>query len=103
MREFRINEFLTVRLVGVRTNLYMSGKKFMQCKRLVLNIPQDQIKKYTEVDSIDEAADLYEHTIYEHEVLREGKPPVVENDEEFSLLSPEEEFWGHCSNLQAWA
>jgi len=86
--------------VGVNTELFVKGEEFLQCKRLVLDIPQDQIKKYAEVDSINEAADLYEHTIYEHEVLREGKPPEAENDEQFSLLSPEEGFGGTAATFK---
>lgn len=101
-REFRINKYLTLKLVGHNTELFVNDKSFIQCKQLILSIPREQKEQYSEIDSIDEAAEIYDHTIHDHEVLREGEAPEVENDENFSLISPEEEFWGHCSNLQVW-
>ena len=74
----------------------------MQCKRLVLNIPKSEIKQYNRIESIDEAAEIYEHTIYQHEIFKDNGLPDIENDENFTLIEPEEEFWGHCSNLQVW-
>lgn len=89
MRSFRINEFLTLRLEKGKTNIYINGKLFRQCKYLLINIPRKQIHDYDKVESIDEAAQYYNNQL-------ENTPPS-ELD-----ISPETEFWGHCSNLQAW-
>jgi len=41
MNEFTINKFLSLRLEGGKTNIYVSNKKFIQCKYVILNIPID--------------------------------------------------------------
>lgn len=102
MSDFKINDFLTLKFRYPSTEIYISGKYFMQCKRLVLNIPKSELKQYNGVESIDEAAEIYEHTIHEHEIFKNNGLPEVENDENFTLIDPKEEFWGHCSNLQVW-
>ena len=52
----------------------------------MINIPVNQIQKFDEIDSIDQAAELLNHSL--------------ENGE--TQIPIETEFWGHCSNLQAW-
>ena len=63
---------------------------FNHCKYILLNIPIDQIEFLEQIDSIDEAAVKLDHSL-------EG--PSHHNGE----ISPELEFWVHCSNLPAWA
>jgi len=97
--EYKINEFLSLKLEGIfklRTQIYVKGKRFLQCKRLVLNILKKDVPIYDEIDSIDEAANLY---LYQNEIV-EGSftRPLHEAHD----ITPEQEFWGHCSNLQAW-
>ena len=53
---FRINEFITLKLVGGRTNIYVKDQLFNQCKYLLLNL--DYGKTYREIRSIDEAAEI---------------------------------------------
>lgn len=93
MREFKINHHLSLRLENDSTYIYVDDKRFLQCLRLVLTIPKHDLSAYDEVDSIDEAASLYK-SLYKNKIY-EG--PSI------SPISPEEEFIGHCSNLQAWA
>jgi len=89
MKEFKVNDFLILKLEEGKTNIYVNGVLFEQCKYLMLNIPVEETEKFDEIDSIDEAADLLGWS----EEGQEG----VEYD-----IDPETEFWGHCSNLQAW-
>ncbi|MFW9880394.1 MAG: hypothetical protein ACFFG0_45570 [Candidatus Thorarchaeota archaeon] len=63
----------------------------MQCIRLILQIPKTQISEYDEIDSIDEVSEIYK-ILYKNKKLEGGVHDI----------SPEEEFWGHCSNLQVW-
>ena len=86
--EFKINEKLTVKLENNRTNIYVDGRLFNQCKYLLLNISTSKIRAYDRIDSIDEAAETLGRD------LERGAPDAV--------ISPETEFWGHCSNIQAW-
>ncbi|MBY8989761.1 MAG: leucine-rich repeat domain-containing protein [Candidatus Lokiarchaeota archaeon] len=84
MEEFRVNELITLRLIDGKTIIYVNNKEFEQCKHLLLNVPV--VENFNqEINSIDEAEEHLE---------------IYMGDE---TLTPEEEFMGHCSNLQAWA
>ncbi|KKL56241.1 hypothetical protein LCGC14_2247380 [marine sediment metagenome] len=85
--EFKINKFITIKQENDKVNIYVNNKKFSQCKYLLINIPINQIQEFDEINSIDEAAELLDH--------------ALEGDEQ--QISIETEFWGHSSNLQAWA
>lgn len=88
-REFRINRFLSIRLENGITNIYVGGRLFNQCKYLLLNIPRGRVKEFDEIESIDEAAEKLNSS--------------MEGTGRYKLgILPETEFWGHCSNLQAW-
>jgi len=89
MKEFKVNDFITLKLEGEETNIYVNGALFDQCKFLMLNIPVEETERFDDIESIDEAADMLGWT----EERQEG----VTYD-----IDPETEFWGHCSNLQAW-
>jgi len=89
VREFKINDFLTLKLQNNRTNIYVKNRKFIQCMYLLLNIPVDRIRDYDPIDSIDEAAEVLDRSL--------------EGSRSQHLITPEEEFVGHCSNIQVWA
>lgn len=89
-KEYKINDFLLLKLENNRTNIYINGRQFTQCKYLLLNIPTDKVKEFDDVRSIDEAAERLNH--------------FLEYQPKFNIkISPETEFWAHCSNLQVWA
>lgn len=88
-KEFTVNNYITLKLEGGKTNIYVKGRIFDQCKFLLLNIPVDEIPELDRINSIDEAADALGWT-------EQGQKGVEYN------LDPETEFWGHCSNLQVW-
>jgi len=87
--EFIINDYLKLRLESGKTNIYVGGRLFKQCKYLLLDIPVTNVRDYDEIESIDEAAEKLDHSM-ERGQLRTYR------------LSPDIEFWGHCSNLQVW-
>ena len=87
--EFKVNAYLVLRLENKHTNIYVEGRLFNQCKFLLLNIPADRIHEVDDIDSIDEAAEKLDSSMERGGRYRYG-------------LTPEIEFWGHCSNLQAW-
>ena len=90
MKEFQINEFLKLRLENGQTNIYIKDKLFRQCKFLLININGNNTETFEDISSIDEAEKRLNKSLEEIEA------------EEFELL-PEEEYWAHCSNLEAWA
>lgn len=85
---FRVNRKLALKLENNRTNIYVNGKLFQQCKYLLLNISTDNVRKYDNINSIDEAAEKLDRS------LERGSSKYI--------IDPKTEFWGHCSNIQAW-
>lgn len=82
--EFKVNKYITLKLEDGFTVIYIKGKEFLQCRHLLLIDPQKS-KDYSEIKSIDEAQDS----------LKINYPITLK-------ITPEQEFWGHCSNLQVW-
>lgn len=91
---YAINDFLSLRLEAGKTVLYVAGERFRQCKFLFLNLTDQTTGD--QINSIDEAAQHYNADL-EGEYTGRGVHP-----EDYGL-SDEEVFFGHCSNLQAWA
>ena len=89
MKEFQINKFLKLRLENGKTNIYVNDRLFRQCKFLMINIGSNNASNFEDVTSIDEAEKILNKSLEEKEL------------EEFDVR-PEEEFWAHCSNLDAW-
>ena len=87
--EFEVNDYITLKLEGKSTVIYVDGEKFDQCKFLVLSIPVEKIQFLTDLMSIDEAAEVLDTSL--------------EWGDDEGELAPEVEFWAHCSNMQAWA
>jgi len=85
--EFIINNYITLKLEGGRTVIYVNNRPFRQCMYLLINIPTDRIREYDQIRSIDEAATYLNRKM----------------ERNHNLIPPQTEFWGHCSNLQAWA
>jgi len=98
IKTFKLTKLLTLKLEPsyistsntpkeYKTIIYVAGEKFNQCKFLLLNLEHG--KEYEEIESIDDAAKYLSKDM-------EG------NGAESVGLTPEEEFQGHASNLQAW-
>jgi len=92
-KEFKINEYLTLKLAFSKTVIYVAGRRFRNCKFLLLEIPENekQAESLSELNSIDEAAERLDSSLEP----RDGKVFTYN-------IPPETEFWGHCSNLQTW-
>ncbi|MBN1802173.1 MAG: hypothetical protein JW891_11740 [Candidatus Lokiarchaeota archaeon] len=81
---FRINKYIELKLEDGKTHIYVKGEKFRQCKSLALQISLERGSGKNEIQSIDEL-----------ELMNMEKKSDLQ-------ITSEEEFWGHCSNLQAW-
>ena len=86
----QINEYLEVRFIGGATRIYVEGKEFLHCKYILLINPQEHDNQ-DQIDSIDEAEKRLNRDLDRRDI----KPSDLG-------ISPEEEFWAHVSNLQAW-
>jgi len=85
LREYKVNELLSLKLEDGNTIIQVNGQEFVQCKGVVLNRTLAELKDSSLNMSIDELADW------------------AENEGTRDLVPPETEFWVHCSNLSAWA
>nr|MDO8119013.1 hypothetical protein [Candidatus Sigynarchaeota archaeon] len=83
--EYHINKHLSLRLVDNDTCIYVDGHRFDVCKRLILSLPVQDDPEVEQIDSIDAVVQKYP----------ESRALQV-------YIPPETEFWGHCSNIQAW-
>ncbi|MFX1412539.1 MAG: hypothetical protein ACFFA2_01755 [Promethearchaeota archaeon] len=83
-----------------RTYIYINGKRFIQCIRLILNISKADIPLYDEIDSIDEAAKIYTRHLHQNRIVT--GPMAFPVRDQYHTITPKQEFWGHCSNIQAW-
>ena len=90
IKEFNINNFITLKLENSISNIYINGKLFRQCKFLLLNkLHPNEIEEFLEdFSSVDEEIEKLDRSLEQEK--NNGKIP------------PEAEFWAHCSNLQVW-
>ncbi|MHA2283257.1 MAG: hypothetical protein ACXAC5_20640 [Promethearchaeota archaeon] len=89
MLKFTINNFLELRLEEGKTNIYVDNELFIQCKYLLIHVSIDEYEDCEGLNSIDEVIERLDKSL-------EFVNPKS------NLISPEVQFWGHCSNLQAW-
>ena len=85
LKEYKIDNYITLKLEDGVTNIYIKDDLFKQCtslllKKIHLNNMEEYISKFK---SIDEETNSLERI-------------------NFNEITPEVEFWGHCSNLQVW-
>lgn len=89
MLKFSVNEHIELRLEDNKTNIYVDNELLFQCKYLLLNLSLNEIGELGECRDINDVIKGLDKSL---ETL---------NGNEFHI-SPEMEFWGHCSNLQVW-
>lgn len=84
--KFKVNDYISLKLEGGKTVIYVKGQRFRHCQLILVEIPVEKVEKYEDFRSIDEF----------HEIISNS----VESRQD---ITREAEFWGHSSNLQAWA
>lgn len=89
MFKFSINDYLELRLEDRKTNIYVDNELFIQCKCLVINFSVENFEVFEGVNSIDEIVEKLDKSF---EYINTNKYSIP----------PEVQYWGHCSNLQAW-
>lgn len=94
-RKYKINNNITLKLEDGKTTIYIRKEKFLHCKFLFFTIPINGKDTNTSINSIDQASEIYNSSL-------EGIDSNGLSPEDFGL-SPDQVFWAHCSNLQAWA
>lgn len=88
MKDFVLSRNLSLKLEKDQTVIYVAGERFNQCKYILLSRKIDRLEDLLSLDSIDELAGKLDNSM-------ERKRNTIK-------ISPETEFWAHCSNLQIW-
>lgn len=100
-KEFKVNQYISLKLENNKTEIYVNDKRFIQCKNLFLNIDKDNYYYFDEMYSIDEAEGIYKEFLNKDSIYEIGNPLSKRSTLEHNLTF-EQEFWAHCSNIQAW-
>ncbi len=99
MEEFKINNYITLKLEDGKSNIYINGELFNHCKSLLLFIPREDLEVLEEIKSIDEISERIGFSLdVSLERYMEQKQRELVNS-----ITPKTEFLVHCSNLQVWA
>lgn len=85
---FTINSYISLKLENGKTHIYINGKRFIQCKFILLQLSEEELLNYDEIKSVDDIGKKLNN--------------IQEGWKSKSLISPQTEFWAHCSNLQVW-
>jgi Leucine-rich repeat (LRR) protein len=85
--KYKINKFIELRLEGKETVIYLNGNKYIQCKMILKNFHVDDLIHIKDYNSID--------------ALLQNFDTDLTNS--YHNISPKEEFWAHCSNLEVWS
>lgn len=89
MIEFKVNDYVSLRLEDGKTVIYVAGKRFKQCINLLIDISVEEIREFDQIGSIDDAAERLDKSMEDEDLPR--------------IIPAKVEFWGHCSNLQVWS
>ena len=70
---YRINNYITLKLIDGQTKIYIQEKEFLICKGIILNIPKDDVFEKDEV-SMDDLQDKFMH-LEEKDISSNDIPP----------------------------
>ena len=58
-KEFKVNEYITLKLERNRTKIYVNKEGFEQCYIISVNVQVEKITSLNEVESIDKSSERY--------------------------------------------
>ncbi len=88
LKVYMVNNYISLKLMFSKTLIYVCDELFLSCQKIALSIAPNEFENYADFNDIDDIISFYKS----HAQTTTSK----------DHLAPEEEFWGHCSNLQAW-
>ena len=98
-KTFKINDYLSLVFAKGLSLILVNGKEFKQCKQLKLNIPINNLEAMAGMKTIDEIADFLDEN---RSNFQHNRDFDAEIENTYPQITPEDAFWGHCSNLDAW-
>ncbi len=91
MKEFKVNNYISLKLEKGNTNIYVNGSLFNQCKYVLVRKTFRELDDFLEdIESIDELAEHLDDS------LGEMGLDLID-------ISEKTRYWVHCSNMQVWA
>lgn len=97
MIEFNVNSYITLKLENRKTNVYVNGVLFNQCKYILTRKKIFELGDLREIQSVDELADSSID-----DIARNLDHYLEYVEPEFIDIPVKTRFWVHCSNLQVW-
>lgn len=89
MNTFKVNNYISLSFEANETTVMVNNHEFIQCKSILITIPAEKSYESDRINSIDQMVDAFKWSEATQKAIK-------------CRLSPEEEFWAHCSNLQGW-
>ncbi|MHA1671173.1 MAG: hypothetical protein ACTSV5_11445 [Promethearchaeota archaeon] len=86
----KINKYISLELRNESTFVYVNNVEVSVCKHIAVDLPIRDLKELEDINSVDELSERYKRT-------RKDDYEIMQ------MISSEEEFFVHCSNIQAWA
>jgi tetratricopeptide (TPR) repeat protein len=87
-KEYKIDNYISLKLLFSKTIIYICDYLFLTCQKVALSLVPSEFDKFEDFKDIDDIIKYYK------------SKKTLQSE---VLISPEEEFWAHCSNLQTWA
>lgn len=88
--EFAVNEYITLKLENNKTVMYINGEEYNLCCGVLVNVAGDYPRlSGGNQDSVEFIIDSCRYKSTSNAEIRKK-------------VTPEEEFWAFCSNLQVW-
>ncbi|MHA1997863.1 MAG: leucine-rich repeat domain-containing protein [Promethearchaeota archaeon] len=91
-KKYKISDLIELWLVINDTFIVVGEKVINMCKRLAITLDEEMLEATRDLDDLDDI-------IY---VTNNISPKFKRHFKTRELVSGEEEFWAHCSNVQAW-
>ncbi len=90
---FEVNKYMSLKLEERKTVIYVEGEEFLHCKGLFIQVPLEEPYASNKNASVEE----------KRVSINDIAIKLTQHDRQYCYkISPKTEFWGHCSNLQAW-
>ncbi|MHA1683219.1 MAG: leucine-rich repeat domain-containing protein [Promethearchaeota archaeon] len=91
-KKYNVSDLIELWLVVNDTFIIVDGKVLNMCKHLAITMDDAMLEATADLETIDDIISMAKKLVPEREMRRKVR----------ELVSGEEEFWAHCSNVQAW-
>ncbi|MFW9882644.1 MAG: hypothetical protein ACFFG0_57005, partial [Candidatus Thorarchaeota archaeon] len=54
MHRFKVNEYISLKLINIKTVVFVNGEEFLHCKHLLLDLTKDSSVSFENIDKLEE-------------------------------------------------